>query len=69
VLVMEKEKEADYYTPSQVAEKLQLEAESVTRLLRQGKLPGYKVGGAWRINKAEFARFMETQRNAYPKES
>jgi excisionase family DNA binding protein len=45
---------------------LQFRPESVTRLLRQGKLPGYKVGGTWRINKGEFARYMKSQRNAYP---
>ena len=61
--------EQEYYTPEQVAVMLQLKPESVTKLLRQGKLPGVKVAGVWRINKEEFARYMEAQRNTYPNES
>jgi excisionase family DNA binding protein len=57
--------EEEYYTPEQVAQMLQLKPGSVTKLLRQGKLPGYKVAGVWRINKEEFARYLKAQRNAF----
>jgi excisionase family DNA binding protein len=53
VQVMERE---EYLTVSQVAEMLQMEPESVTKLLRQSKLPGYKIGREWRIDKVELAR-------------
>ena len=55
----------EYYTPEQVADLLQLKPDSVTKMLRRGVMPGYKVGGTWRINKEEFARYMKTQRNTY----
>ena len=67
MLAMTEPKE-EYYTPEQVAEILQLKPDSVTKALRRGAMPGYKVGGAWRINKEEFARYMKSQRNAYPTE-
>lgn len=59
------EAKREYYTPAEVAEMLNLKRDSVTKSLRRGVMPGYKVGGAWRINKKEFARYLETQRNAY----
>jgi excisionase family DNA binding protein len=65
VLVMEQE---EYLTVSQVAEMLQMEPESVTKLLRHSKLPGYKIGREWRIPKVELARHLQARRNNYPKE-
>lgn len=56
----------DYYTPEEVGALLDIKPESVTRLLRQGKMPGYKFGGSWRIDKEEFARYRKAQRNKYP---
>lgn len=56
----------DYFTPEEVAEKMSLKPDTVTKLIRQKKLPAYRVGRSWRINKAEFARFMRTQRNINP---
>ena len=35
----------------QVAEILQLHVMTVYRLAKDGKLPGFKVGGRWRFNK------------------
>jgi excisionase family DNA binding protein len=59
------EPQEEYYTSEQVGKMLQLAPESVVRLARQGKIPAVKVGGSWRFNKEEIARFLETQRNAY----
>jgi len=36
-------------TPEKAADLLGIHKESARRLLRQGKLPGVKVGGGWRI--------------------
>lgn len=66
MLAMTEEAKGEYYTPEEVAEMLTIAPESVARLLRQGKMPGYKFGGSWRIDKQEFARYREAQRNKYP---
>lgn len=45
-------------TVEQAAEVLQLHFTTVKRLLKQGKLPGRKVGRQWRINKTDLMRYM-----------
>lgn len=54
--------EEEYLTPEEVARKLRLHPDTVARLLRQGKLPGYKVAGSWRINTAELEAWIKNQR-------
>jgi excisionase family DNA binding protein len=44
----------EFYTPAEIATILKIEEDSVTRLLRQNKMPGYKVEGSWRVSKSEF---------------
>lgn len=41
--------ESDVLTVGQVAELLHLHPMTVYRLAKQGKLPGFKVGGRWRF--------------------
>lgn len=50
--------EEDFLTPAEIAKKLRIAEESVTRLLRQGKLPGVKIAGFWRIDRQEFQDFL-----------
>ena len=45
-------------TPNEVAKSLKLHPFTVTRLVREGKLPAFKVGGVWRIKKDEFERWI-----------
>jgi excisionase family DNA binding protein len=45
-------------TPEAAAEYLQLHLDTVRRLLRQGKLPGVKVGRQWRISKASLDKYL-----------
>lgn len=42
----------------QVAEILQLHVMTVYRLAKDGKLPGFKVGGRWRFNKEALEDWM-----------
>lgn len=42
----------DVLTLKQLAEHLQLSERTIYRLLRQGQLPGFKVGGHWRFRQA-----------------
>jgi excisionase family DNA binding protein len=45
-------------TVDEAAEQLKVRPETVRRLLSQGKLPGNKVGRAWRIPEGELLRFL-----------
>lgn len=51
--------ELDYLTPDQVAEKLQMNADVVRRMLAAGKLPGKRVGRIWRVPATALREFME----------
>ena len=47
-------------TVPQAAEKLQLTSDVVREYLRQGKLPGRKVGKAWRVLESDLERWVST---------
>lgn len=49
-------------TPAQVADRLSLSTGAVTRALREGRIPGYKVLGVWRVSCAELESWIESQR-------
>lgn len=46
-------------TPLELSRILKLHPFTVTRLAREGKLPGFKVGGVWRFRKDQFERWVE----------
>ena len=50
--------ELEYLTPEQVAEKLQMNARVVRRMLSAGRLPGKRVGRSWRVSAAALREFM-----------
>jgi len=50
--------ELEYLTPEQVAEKLQMNARVVRRMLSAGRLPGKRVGRIWRVSAAALREFM-----------
>ena len=41
----------DIFTAEEIAEYLRIHPYIVRRLAREGKLPGFKVGGQWRFKK------------------
>jgi len=45
-------------TVEQAAEKLQLTPKTTRKLLRDGKMPGRKVGRAWRVLETEIERWV-----------
>ena len=45
-------------TVEQAAEKLQLAPKTVRKLLREGQMPGRKVGRAWRLPETEIERWV-----------
>ncbi len=48
-------------TTAQAADRLQVEARSVARWLRRGRLRGYKFGAQWRIAPGDLERFLESR--------
>ncbi len=47
-------------TAEEVAEILRLSVYTVHELLRDGKLPGFKIRSRWRVNDADLREFMKT---------
>lgn len=41
------------YTVEEVAKALKLHPYTVRRLVREGKIPAFKVGGQWRFSKTQ----------------
>lgn len=46
-----------YVGVEEVAERLSIHAESVRRLIRQGKLPGIKFGNKWLVDRATLEQY------------
>jgi hypothetical protein len=44
--------------PEAVAEFLQIDPRYLIKLMREGKFPGFKVAGTWRIRKADLRAVM-----------
>ena len=60
---------SDILTIKEVAEYLKLNEKTTYRLVSEGKIPGFKVGGAWRFRKAEIDRWIkEQEQNALKKQ-
>jgi len=54
--------EDEVLTPEETAEFLKIHVGSVLRLCRQGKLPGVKIGGGWRIPKSALIEMLTTKK-------
>ena len=49
-------------TPEEVADVLKVSIYTVRRWINQRSLPAYKVGRSWRIEPAEFERWLQGNR-------
>lgn len=45
-------------TINEVAEILRMHSTTIYRLVKRGELPGFKIGGNWRINRASLDLFL-----------
>ena len=52
-------KKIETITPNEIAVILRIHPFTVTRLAREGKLPGFKIGGSWRFRKDEFEHWIQ----------
>jgi excisionase family DNA binding protein len=51
-------------TLQEVAEYLKLTEKTAYRLAADGKLPGFKVGGAWRFKREDLEAWIEEQKKS-----
>ena len=58
IRIMESKIKKDFYTTKELAEMLSLNVMTIYRYIDAGKLKAYKIGKEFRIEKAEFGRFM-----------
>ena len=49
------------FTAEEAARYLRLHVKSVYRLLREGKVPGRKVGGGWRFHRDGLERWLRKE--------
>jgi excisionase family DNA binding protein len=54
--------DTDIMTIREVAEYLKLTDKTAYRLAAEGKLPGFKVGGAWRFRKGDIDEWIEARK-------
>jgi excisionase family DNA binding protein len=59
----------DFYTIDDVAERLRISKATVFRLLDRKELPGYKIGGQWRISPKQLDNYLESVENGQKQES
>lgn len=52
-----------YYSPTELAEILNLDPRTVRNLIKNGDIKAVKVGSQWRIGKNDFEAFIEENRN------
>ena len=50
-------------TPTDVADRLQVNERTVTQWLRKGYLRGFKIGKEWRISPDDLQAFLEASAN------
>ena len=53
-------------TPTDVANRLQVNERTVTQWLRRGHLRGFKIGKEWRISPDDLQAFLEASANMPP---
>jgi len=53
--------DTDIMTIREVAEYLKLTEKTAYRLAAERKIPGFKVGGAWRFRRGEIDKWIEQQ--------
>jgi excisionase family DNA binding protein len=51
----------DLYTIKELAERLRVHPSTIYQLLREGRLPGFRVGGSWRFHRAKIEQWERLQ--------
>jgi len=56
----------DFFTIKELSEHLRVHPTTIYRLLREGRLPGFRVGSLWRFNRVEIERWEVAQASKFP---
>jgi len=56
----------EIFTIKELSEHLRVHPTTIYRLLRQGRLPGFRVGSNWRFNRAAIEQWEHTQASGAP---
>jgi excisionase family DNA binding protein len=56
----------DILTIAELSRHLRVHPTTIYRLLRQGRIPGFRVGSAWRFNRSEIETWEHSQGEATP---
>ena len=56
---MQTEMQTDIITIREVADYLKLTKKTAYRLVAEGKIPGFKVGGSWRFRRSEIEKWID----------
>jgi excisionase family DNA binding protein len=51
----------DIMTIKEVADYLKIKEKTAYRLVAEGKIPGFKVGGSWRFRRAEIQKWIDAK--------
>lgn len=57
-------KQHKYLTVDELADLLQINKSTIYRLLREGKLPGFRIGSDWRFSVEVVNRWLRGQTNS-----
>ena len=60
--------ETDILTVKELSEYLKLNEKTAYRLAAKGEIPGFKVGGSWRFNKADIDNWTQQQKEVSTKD-
>ena len=55
-----------FLTVEEVADQLRVSTQTVRRWVKEGELPGYRVGRCFRVKRADLERWIEQQRLGEP---
>ena len=58
--------EDEIFTIKELSDHLRVHPTTIYRLLRQGRLPGFRVGSNWRFNRAAIERWEIAQASGIP---
>ena len=58
--------EEEIFTIKELSEHLRVHPTTIYRLLRQGRLPGFRVGSNWRFNRAAIEQWEKLQSSTPP---
>ena len=54
-------------TLSEAANLLQVSTRTLQRMIRNGELPAFKVGGQWRLRETQLRQWVESRENSLDK--